>query len=156
MGNLFGGNNTSGEISGTIVVTVEKNSECGFSIDYVYGGGRDAAYGDDGHNHGNYPQVNIIHTGANTATEKVVYDVFGGGLGTGARVYGNPQVNIGDGVGGHTVTVGRNVFGGGSAAQVNGNTAVKVLGTTTSVGSNVYGGGNEATVTGNTDVQIGD
>ena len=156
VGNLFGGNNTSGEISGTIVVNVEKNSECGFSIDYVYGGGRDAAYGDGGHNHGNYPQVNIIHTGANTATEKVVYDVFGGGLGTGAQVYGNPQVNIGDGVGGHTVTVGRNVFGGGSAAQVNGNTAVKVLGTTTSVGSNVYGGGNEATVTGNTDVQIGD
>ena len=156
VGNLFGGNNTSGEISGTIVVNVEKNSECGFSIDYVYGGGRDAAYGDGGHNHGNYPQVNIIHTGANTATEKVVYDVFGGGLGTGAQVYGNPQVNIGDGVGGHTVTVGRNVFGGGSAARVNGNTAVKVLGTTTSVGSNVYGGGNEATVTGNTDVQIGD
>ncbi len=156
VGNLFGGNNTSGEISGTIVVNVEKNSECGFSIDYVYGGGRDAAYGDGSHNHGNYPQVNIIHTGANTATEKVVYDVFGGGLGSGAQVYGNPQVNIGDGVGGHTVTVGRNVFGGGSAAQVNGNTAVKVLGTTTSVGSNVYGGGNEATVTGNTDVQIGD
>ncbi len=151
VGNLFGGNNTSGEISGTIVVNVEKNSTCSFSVDYVYGGGRDAAYGTAMSNHGNYPQVNILHTG----TDAVNYDVFGGGLGTTAQVYGNPQVTVGSHTSGQSVTVGRNVFGGGSAAQVNGDTKVKVIGPST-VDGNVYGGGSKATVTGNTDVQIGD
>ena len=167
--NIFGGNDYRGQISGNIVVNVEAAGSCGFSIDNVYGGGRDAAYGcaDCGTagaavNHGNYPQVNIKHTGtydASTSTTQylVNYDVFGGGLGTTAHVYGNPHVNIGDGASGHIVRVGRNVFGGGSLAPVTGSTAVKVVGkTTTTVVNNVYGGGNQATVTGNTDVQIGD
>lgn len=167
--NIFGGNDHSGQISGNIVVNVEADGSCGFSIDNVYGGGRDAAYGcavcgtaGAAVNHGNYPQVNIKHTGtydASTSTTQylVNYDVFGGGLGTTAHVYGNPHVNIGDGASGHTVRVGRNVFGGGSLAPVTGSTAVKVVGkNTTTVVNNVYGGGNQATVTGNTDVQIGD
>ena len=167
--NIFGGNDYSGQISGNIVVNVEADGSCGFSIDNVYGGGRDAAYGcaDCGTagaavNHGNYPQVNIKHTGtydASTSTTQylVNYDVFGGGLGATAHVYGSPHVNIGDGASGHTVRVGRNVFGGGSLAPVTGSTAVKVVGkNTTTVVNNVYGGGNQATVTGDTDVQIGD
>ena len=48
-----------------------------------------------------------------------------------------------------------NVFGGGNAAAVEGNTKVVVKGSNTRVYNNVYGGGNAATVTGNTDVQIG-
>ena len=49
-----------------------------------------------------------------------------------------------------------NVYGGGNAAPVEGNTAVDIRGNNTNVFGSVYGGGNAAKVTGNTDVTIGD
>ena len=51
--------------------------------------------------------------------------------------------------------MGNNVYGGGNAAQVSGNTKVLIINKTI-VDGNVYGGGNAAGVTGSTDVQIGD
>ncbi len=160
--NLFGGNNTDKQITGNIVVNVEQNTlYCpSFHVENVYGGGNLAPYGTSESNRGNYPQVNIKHTGTYDASNAddncVKINVFGGGLGSTAQVWGNPQVTIGDGVDNHVVTVIGNVFGGGSQAQVNGNTKVVVKSTTTTVSGNVYGGGNQAAVTGNTDVQIGE
>ena len=153
VGNIFGGNNYGGQISDHIVVNVEKNTTyCpSFSVDNVYGGGRNAAYGTAENARGNYPEVNIKHTG----DSRINYDVYGGGLGSTAHVYGNPHVTIGDDNAEHTVTVGRYVFGGGSAAPVTGNTYVKLMNNVEVVG-NVYGGGNAAQVTGNTQVVIGD
>ena len=153
VGNIFGGNNAGGDITGHIVVNVEKRETycSAFNVNNVYGGGRNAAYGTSVSTRGNYPEVNIKHTG----TSQINYDVFGGGLGATAHVYGNPHVTIGDSDPLHTVTIGRYVFGGGSAAPVTGNTYVKLMNNVEVVG-NVYGGGNAAPVNGNTQVIIGD
>ena len=62
---VFGGNNTSGEIAGGITVNIEKDSDCGWYVGDVYGGGDHAYY--DG-----TPEVNII---AGT----VYRNVYGGG-----------------------------------------------------------------------------
>ena len=137
---VFGGNNTSGSINGSITVNIDKDNECdNFSVGYVYGGGNLAAYDANG---GNYPVVNLIKG-------TVTNDVFGGGLGTSAVVTGNPHVNVSGGTAG-------NVYGGGSQANVNGNTAVSV--NSGSVTQNVFGGGYGANtnVSGNVEVTIGD
>ena len=122
------------------------------------------------------PEVNII-----SATR--IGQVFGGGLGSNAKVYGNPTVNINMIKGtatGSLSTLGMigDVFGGGNAADVFGNATVNI-GTETKVQlhesmndagvytmseeknveganikGNVYGGGNEANITGDTYVNI--
>ena len=110
--------------------------------------------------------------------------VFGGGYGSTATMVGSPTVNINVVEGAHKTTVigenaktyndengfpipshasGKigainNVFGGGNAARVVGNTQVNIgteEGTGADIRGNVYGGGNNAEVTGNTNVQIG-
>ena len=167
---LFGGNNASGNISGSITVNVDwdTNKSCGNNyLGTVYGGGNQAAYTapTTGTYTGLYPEVNIIHG-------TVENDVFGGGLGATAVVTGNPVVTVGKPTtvipaANQTITtpdpspntywstVGNNVYGGGNAAQVSGNTKVLIINKTI-VDGNVYGGGNAAGVTGSTDVQIGD
>ncbi len=167
MNSVFGGCNVTGNIEGQIIVNINvdtllcPNEQ---KIINVYGGGNQAAYS---HPAGNYPEVNIIHG-------TVENNVYGGGLGATAIVTGNPVVTIGKPT---TVipdrndvqttttptpspntywsTVGNDVFGGGNAAQVTGNTKVIVINKSI-INNNVYGGGNAATVTGNTDVQIGE
>ena len=135
--NVFGGNNTSGDISGTITVNVTKADNC-MHLYNVFGGGNEAPYGDAEHNKGNYPVVNINHG-------TVDNNVFGGGLGETAIVYGNPQVTIGDAEGGHTAIVTHDVYGGGDAANVSGTPVVLVKNCNTRV-DYVYGGGNAAAV----------
>ena len=156
IGNVFGGNNTSGSISGTITVTIGDNpsNDCGvFFIDNVYGGGNLAAYGSDDNKKGDYPKVNIKGGLVRNA-------IFGGGLGSTAIVYGNPQVNIVNGIVGYTlkqgndeIVQGGNIFGGGNEAPVIGNTNVTISGG--EIKQNVYGGGNKAAVSGTTNVVIG-
>ena len=135
--NVFGGNNTSGDISGTITVNVTKADNC-MHLYNVFGGGNEAPYGGDEDNKGNYPVVNINHG-------TVDNNVFGGGLGETAIVYGNPQVTIGDAEGGHTAIVTHDVYGGGDAANVSGTPVVLVKNCNTRV-DYVYGGGNAADV----------
>lgn len=141
IGNVFGGNNIKGDISGTISVTVgDDPNDCGvFKVDNVYGAGNLAPYGSDSNNKGNYPVVNIY-------SGNVTNNVFGGGLGESAIVYGNPQVTIGDAVAEHTAIVGGDVYGGGDAADVKGTPVVKVVNDCNTQIGNVYGGGNAADV----------
>lgn len=148
IGNVFGGNNIKGDISGTISVTVGDNPNgCGvFKVDNVYGAGNLAPYGSDSNNKGNYPVVNIY-------SGTVTNNVFGGGLGESAIVYGNPQVTIGDAVAEHTAIVGGDVYGGGDAANVVGIPVVNIVNKCNTEIGNVYGGGNAADVNG-TDVNI--
>ena len=144
IGNAFGGSNVKGTIGGTITVNVYENSECALSIDNVYGGGHLAPYS---HSAG-YPEVNIIKGTVNQ-------DVFGGGLGAGAVVTGSPKVTIGakrESVA-YPCRVGGDVFGGGNAAAVNGNTDVEVTNRAV-VNRNVFGGGNAAAVSTNTEVKL--
>lgn len=121
--NVFGGNNASGSISGTIQVNINKNDGAACAADWyvgnVFGAGNLAAYT------GN-PTVNITKG-------HVSNDVYGGGLGSTAVVTGAPVVTINGG------SVGNDVFGGGSEAAVNG--ATHVIVSSGSVGQDVYGGG---------------
>ena len=114
---VFGGNNTSGNIIGFIKVNIEKNDNADCASDwyvgYVYGGGNEASYS----NSGNYPEVNI-------KAGVVSYNVFGGGKGSGAKVTGNPKVNLSG-----SAEVRGNVYGGGDAGEVDGSTEVKIQNT---------------------------
>ncbi len=135
---VFGGNNSSGNISGTITVDIDWNSSYAcrsYYLGSVFGGGNLAAYTAPA-NSPNYPEVNIKNTkGGNTT---VSGNVFGAGMGdevdgTKGVVTGNPVVNI---IGGN---IGGDVYGGGSYASVEGSTSVNLVGG--SIAHNVYGGG---------------
>jgi hypothetical protein len=148
IGNVFGGNNIKGDISGTISVTIgDDPNDCGvFKVDNVYGAGNLAPYGSASGTKGNYPVVNIY-------SGTVTNNVFGGGLGKSAIVYGSPQVTIGDNNDDHQVTIKGDVYGGGDAANVVGTPIVKVANKCNTEIGNVYGGGNAADVNG-TNVMI--
>jgi len=136
---LFGGNNASGNISGSITVNVDWDTDnpCGYNyLGTVYGGGNQAAYSPT--SVGSYPAVNIKNGTVSSS-------VFGGGLGSTAVVTSNPVVKM---TGGQAA----NVYGGGMQADVNGNTTVSIEGGT--VTTDVYGGGMQADVSGNVTVNI--
>lgn len=177
-GKVFGGNNESGEIKGSITVNIDETGCHPIVIDELYAGGNMAAYTTPAGK--SQPTVNVIsctHIG----------QVFGGGYGATAIVTGNPIVNIQqipgaydpddtDGTDGWTANPGTKlgtigtVFGGGNAANVVGDTYVNIgtqannkhltTGATdtpcgANITGNVYGGGNQADVTGKTHVQVG-
>lgn len=155
--NVFGGNNTSGSISGTITVNIEKNtSSCDWYVGNVYGGGNLAFYSPTTTT--NNPAVNILNG-------TVSGDVFGGGLGASAKVRSNPVVTVGDpSNNAYEAIVSGNVYGGGSAAMVGddntsnpstNNTTVLIQKSNSQV-TKVFGGGKEAGVTGTTGVTITD
>ena len=183
--NAFGGSHINGHIGGKITVNVycDPNNVCTdeHRLINVYGGGKDASYtptapSATGSNHS--PVVNI-------QCDTVWGDVFGGAYGSGATCTSKPKVVMGlvDGTVSKAVVMG-NIYGGGSAAPVIGNTTVLMqsgtvmgnifgggLGTTatvstdtevgivgnrTQVQGNVYGGGNAGAVGGSTEVYIGE
>lgn len=140
---VYGGCNESGSITGDITVNIDStNSTCPtrFYVENVYGGGNLAAYGGS-------PEVNIIN---GTVQE----NVYGGGYGSTAEVAGSPAVTVGVSNTEKRALVLGNVFGGGNAAPVSGDTDVKIL-YNSYIKGNVYGGGNKATVSGDTKVNIG-
>ena len=104
VGNLFGGNNTSGTISGGIQVDVEKDNGATCASDWylgnVFGGGNLAQY--------SIPNDKAL--AVNILNGTVSGNVYGGGKGLDAdhsqgRVTGNPIVNIGDATNGHQAIV---------------------------------------------------
>lgn len=122
---VFGGNNASGTIYGKITVNINVTGTCSDTIGYVYGGGNQAPYVAPTDTP-DYPEVNVIKG-------NVAHDVYGGGLGlktdaTKGTITGNPQVKIYQGQTGgkDNVKIGGNVFGGGNAGKVIGNTNVQV------------------------------
>ena len=129
------------------------NSSCTANyLGNVYGGGNLAAYTAPNGNK-NYPQVNIL-------CGTVSGSVFGGGNGDPndstqekGSIDGNPQVTIGNASTSLHSTVIGNVYGGGNAAKVKGNTFVMTKNRAQLFG-NIYGGGNMAPVTGDTKVII--
>ena len=140
---VFGGNNFSGDIIGTINVIINKTQGCGWYVGYVYGGGNQAAYTAPSVG---YPNVSVQNG-------KVTYDVYGGGFGdpvddSQGKITGSTYVEIIN----HGI-VGRNVFGGGNAAAVTGDTDVRLLGRARVYG-NVYGGGNQGEIGGDTKVIV--
>lgn len=161
MVNAFGGNNQGGSITGTITVLVDSTGNvCPLKVDNVYGGGNEAAYSPNDATAAT-PTVNFVNGTVRNA-------VFGGGLGSAAKITANPTVNIGGTGDNHAIVGGTridgtpgvgNVYGGGSQADVlkdgdnTGNTSVTLSGNAV-VKGNVYGGGNEANVEGNSSVKL--
>ena len=226
--NVFGGNKTSGVIKGSIRLNIEESKDCGTEliIDHLYGCGNQAPYSVYGYKSDGTARTKAdfdAMTDDEKEAENLPYadpevhiisftkigQVFGGGLGARAIVYGNPQVFInqrpnyrtenatGESADKHvlgtigafaysdgttTVNVDGGVYGGGSLANVNGNTTVFIGSATevemhsmqkvtdddgatyhyplkyvegANIDCNVYGGGLKADVSGNTEVIIG-
>lgn len=187
---IFGGNNESGYINGSITVNIEETGCHPITIGELYGCGNQAPY---------ITPAGKADPTVNVKSFTSIGRIFGGGLGEGAVVTGNPTVNINEVVGknasyspweypGKTITFSEGdvtlpehtagaigvigeVFGGGNAADVIGNTTVNI-GTAETVDyvstaeegievkganilGNVYGGGNNADVSGKANVVVG-
>ena len=154
LGNVYGGNNYHGNVEGNIYIEVDSlpglDEQCRLDIDYIYGGSNLAGY---------YPfKADTLSPVVYLKRGHVNYDVFGGSKGGATshnfgngKVITNPKVIIGDENGAFITRVGRDVFGGGSAGDVQGNTKVILQGKTT-VGGDVFGGSKRSNVSGSTEV----
>ena len=149
-GRVFGGNRSSGKIDGYVEVNIEECPTCNIPvvIGELYGGGNEAAYTLPDSYGKDYPSPRV-----NVRSFTSIGTIYGGGFGASAAVNGNPTVNINVGMvsgGGkdfegieektldettkvklyphekNKMGVIGNVFGGGNAAPVNGNTYVNV------------------------------
>lgn len=168
IGNVFGGSNINGNIDGIITVNVIDNeSSCPLYITNIYGGSNETDYTPTYTPSGSEritPIVNVIH-----AKNGIAGNVYGGSKGkenanTPTAVKSSPLVNIGydpSSMGGYVpagysvptasrAIVAGDVYGGGDAATVNGNTVI-FLRNRAKVFGNVYGGGNMGAVEDNPD-----
>ena len=172
---VFGGNNKSGSIHGTITVNIEETGCKPLIIGQLYGGGNLAPYtapeGQPG------PTVNVK---AFTS----IGEIYGGGFGAGADVTGDTYVNINEVIlskddthqsedysikpfiqqavvdEDHPLKEYENIELSDGTKYKLWNRPVKNAGTENAVPAmgvigNVFGGGNEAAVIGNTHVNIG-
>lgn len=144
---VFGGNNQSGTINGSITVNVEETGCNPLIIGELYGCGNLAAY--------TKPEGKAEPT-INIKSFTSIGRVFGGGLGESATVTANPTVNINEIKGRY----GDNSFSQGAVNFTVGTEEYIVIlpaheeGAIGAIGE-VYGGGNAAPVVGNTNVNIG-
>ncbi len=144
-GKVFGGNNRGGIIKGHIILNIEETGCRPINIDELYLGGNEAAYSIYGYNadescitEGEQLYDNPI---LNIRSFTSIGEVYGGGLGATAIIYGNPTVNINQAYGkayegegedptytAKATTLGtiHDVFGGGNEAKVEGNTTVNI------------------------------
>lgn len=145
----FGGSNINGNITGKITVNVlDTVASCGLRLDTVYGSGNLTVY--------TPTDPTIVSPELNVLKGTVNKVVFGGGKGTTAVVTANPKVTIGDATHPAYITkVYGEVFGGGNAAPVSGNTTVICQANhATDTIYRLFGGGNEAGVSGNATVTM--
>lgn len=145
----FGGSNINGNITGKITVNVlDTVASCGLRLDTVYGSGNLTVY--------TPTDPAIVSPELNVLKGTVNKVVFGGGKGTTAVVTANPKVTIGDDTHPAYITkVYGEVFGGGNAAPVSGNTTVICQANhATDTIYSLFGGGNEAGVSGDATVTM--
>ena len=82
---IFGGNNVSGHIRGTITVNIEETGCKPIIIGQLYGGGNQAPYEAPAGEHG--PTLNV-HSFTS------IGEIYGGGYGKPATVTGDPYINV--------------------------------------------------------------
>lgn len=96
---VFGGNNLSGTINGSITINIEEVGCKPIVIGELYGGGNQAGYSVYGYDSNNQP----IESGStplyndpqvNVKSFTSIGSVYGGGYGSTATMVGNPTVNI--------------------------------------------------------------
>ena len=157
---VFGGNNLSGTIGGSITVNVEEIGCKPVKIGELYGGGNQAGYSVYGYDSEgkpivpgetpltplyNDPQVNVMSFTS-------IGNIYGGGFGGGATMVGNPTVNV-------NVAYGRYYNDDLSIVGENAETPNHYPIPSHAKGkmgaiNNVFGGGNAAKVVGDTHVNI--
>ena len=172
---VFGGNNLSGTISGSITVNIEETGCKPIIIGELYGGGNQAAYSVFGYKKSG--TTNVIRTSKDDGTAfytpstpyssnqlfadpqvnvksfTSIGKVYGGGLGTTATMVGNPTVNVNVAEGAHKTTViddNAKTYSDDNGKPVPSHESGKI-----GAINDVYGGGNAAEVVGNTIVNIG-
>ena len=143
---VFGGNNISGEIDGSITVNIEETGCYPITIGELYGCGNQAPY--ETPSGKSDPVVNV-------KSFTSIGRIFGGGLGEAAVVTGNPTVNINEVFGGKA-TYSPWEYPGKTISFSEGDVTLPehTAGAIGAIGT-VFGGGNAADVVGNTTVNIG-
>ena len=159
---VFGGNNLSGTINGSITVNVEEVGCKPIKIGELYGGGNEAGYSVYGYDSDGKPvesgttplyddpQVNVMSFTS-------IGNIYGGGYGEGATMVGNPTVNINEAYGRYYDNTSGNTS---SVVDENAETPNHYPIPSHAAGkmgaiNNVFGGGNAAKVIGNPTVNIG-
>ncbi len=177
---VFGGNNLSGTIRGSITVNVEETGCRPVVIGELYGGGNQAGYSvygykevevndekvwmprESANDDGTGPATPYADPQVNAKSFTSIGAIYGGGYGDGATMVGNPTVNINEVVG-KFATTGEN----SSDYDEDGNYKGKTItvddhevdlpphskGKIGAIGK-VFGGGNAAMVMGNTHVNV--
>ena len=153
---VFGGNNKSGTIGGSITINVEEIGCRPVKIGELYGGGNLAGYSVYGYDSNGQPKESgtklYDDPQVNVMSFTSIGNIYGGGYGDGATLVGNPTVNV-------NVTYGRyydderSVVGENAKTPNNYPIPSHAKGKMGAI-SNVFGGGNAAKVIGNTNVNI--
>ena len=153
---VFGGNNKSGTIGGSITINVEEIGCRPVKIGELYGGGNLAGYSVYGYDSDGQPKESgtklYDDPQVNVMSFTSIGDIYGGGYGDGATMVGNPTVNV-------NVAYGRyydndvSVVGENAKTPNNYPIPSHAKGKMGAI-SNVFGGGNAAKVIGNTNVNI--
>jgi hypothetical protein len=152
---VFGGNNLSGTINGSITVNIEEVGCKPIKIGELYGGGNQAAYSVYGYDNGTIKESGTRlynHPVVNVKSFTSIGSVFGGGYGEGATLVGNPTVNINE-VYGKYYNADASIVGENAETPHNYPIPSHDKGKM-GASSNVFGGGNAAKVIGNTTVNI--
>ena len=158
---VFGGNNLSGTINGSITVNVEEVGCKPIMIGELYGGGNQAGYSVYGYDSDGKP-VESVEPGTtplyndpqvNVKSFTSIGNIFGGGYGSGATMVGNPTVNVNE-VYGRYYNNDVSVVGENAKTPNNYPIPSHAKGKMGAI-NNVFGGGNAAKVIGNTNVNIG-
>ena len=154
---VFGGNNLSGTISGAITVNVEEVGCRPIIIGELYGGGNEAGYSVYGYDEKENPKESGIRISddpqVNVKSFTSIGKVFGGGFGSGATMVGNPTVNVNE-VYGKYYNDDKSIVGENAETPNHYPIPSHAKGKMGAI-SEVFGGGNAAKVMGNTTVNIG-
>ncbi len=168
---VFGGNNKSGQINGSITVNIEEVGCRPIIIGELYGGGNLAPYSIYGYNTDGTPK----ESGANPSDDPEVNvksftsigTVYGGGYGEQAVMVGSPTVNINEVADPESEAQNKSYIEdaqtkyysnfAGDIITIDGHEVIRpshVKGKMGAINS-VFGGGNAAPVKGNTTVNVG-
>ena len=153
---VFGGNNLSGTINGSITVNIEEIGCRPIKIGELYGGGNQAGYSVYGYNADGTPKESgtkiYEDPQVNVKSFTSIGKVFGGGYGDGATMVGNPTVNVNE-VYGRWYNDDKSVVG--DDAKTSGNYPIPshAKGKMGAI-NEIFGGGNAAKVIGSTTVNI--
>ena len=153
---VFGGNNLSGTIDGSITVNIEEVGCRPIKIGELYGGGNLAGYSVNGYNDDGTPKESgpklYEDPQVNVMSFTSIGKVFGGGFGSGATMVGNPTVNVNE-VYGRYYNDDRSIVAEGTETPNHYPIPSHAKGKMGAIHT-VFGGGNAAKVMGNTTVNI--